>query len=113
MKKARRWVPGRLAGRRCWCGRRRLGLGQVEDGLVLEREVAGGDLALVVGEELGDVVAALGELCPRASRVEAAARRRIDRRRDVALEDDPLLLRGEVRVRDRDRREQRARVGVL
>ena len=39
--------------------------------------------------------------------MEAAAARRIDRARDVPLEHDPLALRSQIRIRDRDRREQR------
>src|SRR5687767_9561802 len=46
-----------------------------------------------------------------ATRMEAAAGRRIDRARHVAREDDPLARAA--RVGHRDRREQRDRVGVL
>ena len=53
------------------------------------------------------------ELRARAPGVEPAARRRVDRRGHVALQDDPPLLLGHVRVRDRHRRQQGARVGVL
>ena len=44
----------------------------------------------------------------RAARVEPAAGRRIDRRGQVAGEDDPLPLVGRVRVGDRNGRQQRA-----
>ena len=47
-----------------------------------------------------------------AAGVEAAARRRVDRRRHVALEDDPPAAPLDLRVRDRDRRQQRDRVRV-
>src|SRR5262245_40088179 len=51
---------------------------------VLEREVTGGHLARVVRQQLGIVLAALGELGVRAAGVEPAARGRVDRARHVA-----------------------------
>ena len=45
-----------------------------------------------------------------APRMEAAAARRGDRARDVPLEHDALPLLGQIRVRDRDGRQQRLRV---
>ena len=83
------------------------------DGAVGEREVAGRELSLVHRLEDRLVVAALGELGVRAPGVEPAARGRIDRARHVALEDDALLRRGEVRVRDGHRGQERPRVRVL
>src|SRR5438067_1137269 len=38
-----------------------------------------------------------------ATRVETAARGRVDRRRDIARQDDPLALRFDSRIRDRHR----------
>ena len=48
--------------------------------------------------------------CERATRVERAARRRIDGRRHVALEHDALALH--MRVRDRRGRHARSAVGM-
>ena len=48
----------------------------------------------------------------RAARMEPAARRRVDRRRHVADEHDPLPPVGEVRIGDRRGRQQRRRVRV-
>src|SRR5690242_20829621 len=48
----------------------------------------------------------------RASRMEPAAARRPHRRRDVAFEDDALAPRFRAWVGDRDRRQQRLRVGM-
>src|SRR6266498_2175098 len=85
----------------------------LDDRAVLQREVAGRDLAGMVRQELWLVLAALGELRVRAAGVEPAARGRVDRARDVALEDDALLGGGQIRVRDGDRREQGPRIRVF
>src|SRR5205823_11994153 len=89
---------------------------------VFEREMTRRHLAGVVRQQLWLLVAAARvhaaeafSLCDlsraRAARVEAAARWWVDRRRDVSLQDDPLALHA--RIRDRHRREQRARVRML
>src|SRR5436190_19322896 len=70
----------------------------LHDGLVLEREVAGRHLPLVVRRELRVVLLALRELGPGASGMEPAPAGRVDRRGHVALQDDPLLLLRQVRV---------------
>src|SRR5204863_780080 len=58
-----------------------------------------------------DVAVPLDEA--RTARVEPARARRVDRARDVALEHDRLPLAPQLRVRDRYRGEQRARVRML
>src|SRR5689334_7330129 len=58
-----------------------------------------------------DVAVALDEA--RAARVEAAGVRRVERRGHVALEHDPLAVPADVGIGNRDRGEERARVGVL
>ena len=62
----------------------------------------------VVDERRLDLGANLGRVA--AARMEPAAARRVDRARHVPLEHDPLALRGQVRIRHRDGREQRLRV---
>ena len=72
--------------------------------------VTGREVAVAVIDERGlDLLADIRHVP--APRMEAAARGRVDRARHVALEDDPLALMGEVRIRDRDGREERLGVG--
>src|SRR5918999_4653676 len=71
------------------------------------------ELVPVMPGELRLVLLADWELRPGAPRMEAAPARRVDRRRDVALEDDSLLLSGQIGIRDRHRREQGPRVRML
>src|SRR5436190_1465816 len=72
----------------------------------VQRVVARGEVPIaVVRERRLDLHADLRHVA--ATRVEAAARRRVDRARDVALEDDPLALVAQVRIRDRHGGEQR------
>src|SRR6478672_3415233 len=85
-------------------GQARPGLGDVFP--VLDREVAGRQVIGLIAETrlkfwvpVHAVLACLG-----AARVEPAARGRDDRRRHVADQDDPLTLRGLVRVGERHRR---------
>src|SRR5437660_10750215 len=79
--------------------------------LVLERLNGAGAIvaaADVRERRLVDLATGLGV---QAAGVEPAARRRVDRARDVPRQDDPLPP--QLRVRDRHRREQRLRVGLL
>src|SRR5687768_2851036 len=62
----------------------------------LAREVASGELPRHVLDERRHDLAADRELRDRAARVEDAAARRIEWRRDVAGQDDPALLDGRV-----------------
>src|SRR5437764_327138 len=72
-------------------------------------EMAGGPVTRSVLDELGiDLGADLLRLP--APRVETAAGRRVHRRRYVPGEDDPLALHLDVRVGDRDGRQERLRV---
>jgi hypothetical protein len=90
-----------------------VGVGRALDLLALHAvqvargEVALGDL-LQRGVDGGARVEHLGAAGP-----EVAAARRIERARDVALEDDPLPLPLAAGVGDRHRRQQRLRVRVL
>src|SRR5205085_1820181 len=102
--------------------RDRLGHARIEDGLdrvrldpaladVL-RPVAGD---LVARRELAQtrhLVAAAGRLYVRATRVEAAGRRRVHGAREVAGEEDRLALALDGRIGDRHGREERDRVRV-
>ena len=74
-----------------------------------EREVAGGEVAAVLGLERR-VVGAADLLRLPAAGVEAAARRRVGRRRHVARQHLALLGRRQPRVGDRHGRHQRAGV---
>ena len=72
--------------------------------------VAGGEVAAaVIHERRLDLSADVRHVS--APWMEAAAGRWIDRAWHVALEDDPLALVGQIRIRDRDGREQGLRVG--
>src|SRR5207245_5080162 len=72
--------------------------------------MTGGEVALPVVDERRLDLTAHGRHVA-AARMEATSRGWTDRARDIPLEHDPLPLVGEVRVRDRHRREERLRVG--
>ena len=96
---------GQVRPRRC-AARRGHALGDLG---VREREVAGGDVAALLGLQQR-LLGAADLLRLPAARVEPARRRRVGRRRHVAGEDLALLRRRERRVGDRHGRHQRARV---
>ena len=73
--------------------------------------MAGDDVA-VAGQAKGRLLGRAAGLRVRAAGPEPAARRRIDRARDVAGEDDPLAAPFDPRVGDRYGRDERLRVGV-
>ena len=116
-RRGRRRGNGR--GRSCACDARASGgpspglLGRPVD---LLGEVAGDLVARVEHAQrriLGHAALRVAELLAQpAAGVEPAARRRVDRRRDVALEDDPAAARLDDRIRDRHGRQQRDRVRV-
>ena len=102
-------TPGRSGGQDARVARSTLrdpGAGSGQILARLDRKVAGGQVTRLLGRERRDLLHAT-LLGLRASGVEAAARRRVDRRRDVALEDHPLPLGGQVGVGHRYGREQR------
>ena len=104
----------RRAERPCGAGAARRARTLPRERLVVdaERVVAGREVAAaVVDERRLDRRADVRRVA--AARVEAAAGRRVDRARDVALQHDPLAPLGEVRVRDRDGRQQRLGVGMI
>src|SRR5262245_54230185 len=72
---------------------------------LLERVVAGGEMALPEGAQQRLVHVADSLVEARAARMEAARGGRVQRARDVALEHDPLALPPELGVGDRHRRE--------
>src|SRR4051812_19196940 len=88
------------AGRGGWAAWRRWdgGLGGVggDDGPRLG-EVAGGRMPLATVDERGRLDGA-DVLCLPAARTEPAARGRVGRARDVALEQDPVLLAAQRRL---------------
>src|ERR671924_661312 len=72
----------------------------------VERMVTRRKMAVaVIDERRLDLLAHIGHVA--AAWVEAAAARRVDWTGDIALEHDPLALLGQVRVRDRNGREER------
>ena len=107
----RRLTPGR-ARRGERAGRRSGASGR---GAARLAEVAGAQVVAAEVDQRRNDVRADGRpaelLAQLAARVEATARRRVDRARDVAAQDDPLAA--QLRVGDRDRRHERLGVGVL
>ena len=102
-------------GGHLFAGRQRAGgisLGGADLGRVhVHRVVTGRQVAVrVAGQRRLHLAADLGG--PRAPGVEDAARRRIDRVGRLAGDDDPLAPAVLLGVRDRDRRQQRRRVGM-
>src|SRR5215216_1549933 len=79
----------------------------------LERVVTRGDVAVAERIKRRIVDIAVPFLEARAARMEPAAARRIDGARHVAFQHDALPSPSELRIGDRNRGEQCARIGVL